>query len=173
MNRNKLIKYALIVIIFAFIYYFYNNKNEYPNENVSNIEQTTGELESNDFHERDEVKNREESTGSETDNRLKKRDKLKVEADIFEYWSGKWKGIDKWKRTIDVIRLEKQGGAFVLLEERNEPKIYDFDNDKNVFVWKTDYYGKELKHIIKFINHNTLLRNSWSGKKDFPISPLS
>ena len=88
--------------------------------------------------------------------------------DVYEYWSGEWIGSDKWKRKKDIIRLEVQGSSYVVLEEMTEPRIFKYDEEKNLFVWEADFYGKPLKHVIKFLTKDSIIRTSWSGEKAFP-----
>ena len=165
--NNKFLKYGLIVIILGLIIYFYNKNDTIPDDKVTTLDKNEENSSLKDSYDVDEnhynKKSLKIAESSDENNNASK-----MEPQIGEYWSGEWKGINKWKRRIDVIRLEKQGGAFVFFEDHTEPRIYNYDSEKNVFVWKMDFYGKELKHIIKIFNRDTLLRNSWSGKKDFP-----
>lgn len=168
MKSNKLLAYGLIIIILGCIFYLYKIKDKPPEDSTSNRENIAEKSYPQDSYNEGEKQYNDESIDVGEENYDHKDDKIKKGYKVKEYWSGEWKGIDKWKRRIDVIRLVKQGGAYVVLEDHTEPRIYNFDSEKNVFIWKGDFYGKELKHIVKFFNSNTLLRNSWSGKKDFP-----
>ncbi len=106
------------------------------------------------------------------------------DADPRAFWDTDWTGIDDWKEDPDDFRLERlEDGSLVFVpgeqtrrtytffETMNE---YEYDEATGEFVYETDFYGKPITNIVKFLRQDVMVMMVVSGQKvDMNLYELS
>jgi len=148
-----------------------------PAEDIS--EEEEGEPEEEPYHPKttEEIKQQIYSLGIETVADLDLLDQVVQtgDADTRPLWSADWLSVDDWKGEDNGFRLEPQeDGTFKFFPDEETtrtytffetPKTYTYDELNKEFYWETDYYGKTITHIARFINENVLVTALISGDK--------
>ncbi|MDP6977978.1 MAG: hypothetical protein QF570_05165 [Myxococcota bacterium] len=100
------------------------------------------------------------------------------------FWDTDWTGIDDWKERPDDFRLERTDDgslvfvpgeetrrAYTFFETMNE---YAYDEATGEFVYETDFYGKPITNIVKFLREDVMVMMVVSGQKvDMNLYELS
>ncbi len=97
------------------------------------------------------------------------------DADPRSFWDTDWNGIDDWKDEPDDFRLERTDDgrlvfvpgeqtrrAYTFFETMNE---YEYDEATGEFVHETDFYGKPITNIVKFLRDDVMVMMVVSGQK--------
>lgn len=81
-------------------------------------------------------------------------------------WTGEWSSVDDWKRRRDGFRIEQGAdGRYAFFPDSDSSRSYAWDEEKGEFSWDLDYYGKIISHKARFIDENTLVLMTISGRK--------
>ncbi len=81
-------------------------------------------------------------------------------------WQGSWVSYDDWKRRPDSFSIEPdEDGTYGFFPDRKSSQAFNYNEEKDEFVWGRDFYGKIITHKAKFINDNLLAVMKISGRK--------
>lgn len=90
-------------------------------------------------------------------------------------WDTDWTGIDDWKEQPDDFRLERtDDGALVFIPGEQTRRQYSFfetlneysyDEATGEFIYETDFYGKPITNIVKFLREDVMVLMVVSGQK--------
>lgn len=97
------------------------------------------------------------------------------DADTRDFWNTDWAGVDDWKREEDGFSLEKLDDGTLVFVPGEETRrtytffetmnIYDYDEQTQEFVHETDYYGKPIVNVVKFLREDVMVMLVVSGTK--------
>lgn len=97
------------------------------------------------------------------------------DADPRSFWDTDWTGIDDWKDEPDDFRLERtEDGALIFVPGERSRRTYTFfetmneyayDEATGEFVYETDFYGKPITNIVKFLREDVMVMMVVSGDK--------